>query len=78
MEMTNDDSLRQGLVTTIIERRTAKTLSDSCVWSAFRSMTISPGLKLAGKKHEGLFEPVEGLFLPGLIISWQISRATWA
>jgi hypothetical protein len=49
----NDKS--EGSVTKAIEKQTAKVPSDAFLWSALGAMTVSAGLKIAGRKHSALF-----------------------
>jgi hypothetical protein len=49
----NDKS--EGAITKAIEKQTAKVPSDVFLWSAIASMTVSAGLKIAGRGHSALF-----------------------
>lgn len=45
----------EGPVAKAIEEQTAKLPSDLFLWSALGAMTVSAGLKIAGRKHSALF-----------------------
>lgn len=55
MDITANDTHREGEVASMIEEQTAKIPSDIFLWSALGAMAVSLGLKIAGKKHEALF-----------------------
>ena len=54
MNFENNDK-REGLVAKTIEEQTAKLPSDIFLWSALGAMTVSAGLKIAGRKNSALF-----------------------
>jgi hypothetical protein len=54
MNLENNDK-SEGSVTKAIEKQTAKVPSDAFLWSALGAMTVSAGLKIAGRKHSALF-----------------------
>lgn len=54
MNFENNDK-REGLVAKTIEEQTAKLPSDLFLWSALGAMTVSAGLKIAGRKNSALF-----------------------
>ena len=54
MNLENNDK-SEGAVTKAIEKQTAKVPSDVFLWSAIVSMTVSAGLKIAGRRHSALF-----------------------
>lgn len=54
MEFENTDT-SEGPVARAIETQTAKLPSDLFLWSALGAITISAGLKIAGRKHTALF-----------------------
>ncbi|MFB0911470.1 MAG: hypothetical protein QMA99_11120 [Flavobacterium sp.] len=54
MSFENNDK-SEGPITKAIEKQTAKVPSDVFLWSAIVSMTVSAGLKIAGRRHSALF-----------------------
>ena len=50
-----NNNKREGLVAKTIEEQTAKLPSDLFLWSALGAMTVSAGLKIAGRKNSALF-----------------------
>ena len=54
MNFENNDK-SEGAVAKAIENQTAKLPSDVFLWSALGAMTVSAGLKIAGRKNSALF-----------------------
>ena len=54
MNFENNDK-SEGSVAKAIEKQTAKLPSDVFLWSALGAMTVSAGLKIAGRKNSALF-----------------------
>jgi hypothetical protein len=54
MNFENNDK-SEGAVAKAIENQTAKLPSDVFLWSALGAITVSAGLKIAGRKHSALF-----------------------
>jgi len=54
MNFENNDK-SEGAVAKAIENQTAKIPSDVFLWSALGAITVSAGLKIAGRKHSALF-----------------------
>jgi hypothetical protein len=54
MSFENNDK-SEGPITKAIEKQTAKVPSDVFLWSAIVSMSVSAGLKIAGRRHSALF-----------------------
>ena len=54
MNFENNDK-SEGPIAKAIEKQTAKLSSDVFLWSALGAMTVSAGLKIAGRKHTALF-----------------------
>lgn len=54
MNFENNDK-SEGAVAKAIEKQTAKIPSDVFLWSALGAITVSAGLKIAGRKHSALF-----------------------
>ena len=51
--LNNDKS--EGPIAKAIEKQTAKVPSDVFLWSALGAISVSAGLKIAGRKHSALF-----------------------
>lgn len=54
MNFENNDK-SEGPIAKAIEKQTAKLPSDLFLWSAIGAITVSAGLKIAGRKHSALF-----------------------